>query len=194
MIKKAHTESASLIRVMDLIISIIAVTLLTPLLFLLFTILLTESAKPIFRQKRLGRNFVPFAMYKFRTMRLCTIQTSTHLVGSEAITPLGYWLRRYKLDELPQLINVIMGSMSLVGPRPNLRAQTEVIAARAALDLYKHKPGLTGLAQIAGVTMREPRKLAKLDSLMMKKLSVTAYLNILLSTVFMQCSRGKSVD
>jgi len=99
------------------------------------------------------------------------------------VTPLGRWLRRLKLDELPQLWNVLRGDMSLVGPRPCLPSQTELIAERRARGVYALRPGITGVAQVAGVDMSDPPRLAALDATYLATVSAAADLRLLLATV-----------
>lgn len=141
-----------------------------------------DTGSPIFRQERVGRYQRPFVLYKFRTMRPQTPQVATHLVAAAAVTPLGGVLRRTKLDELPQLWNVLRGEMSLVGPRPCLFSQTELIKARKAQGIFDVRPGITGLAQVNGVDMSDPVRLASLDAQMLQRLTVLSYLRYVVWT------------
>jgi len=142
-----------------------------------------DTGSPLFRQQRVGRNGRIFVLVKFRTMRVGTGAVATHLADVNAITPLGKILRRTKLDELPQLWNVLKGEMSLVGPRPCLPGQKELIGFREAKDVLRARPGITGLAQIRGIDMSTPELLASTDALMMDNLSVRKYLYYILMTV-----------
>ena len=116
-------------------------------------------------------------------MRRGTLSVGTHLVDPDAITSLGKLLRRSKLDELPQLWNVLKGEMSLVGPRPNLPGQKAVFEARDRLGVYNVRPGMTGLSQINGVDMSTPALLAKTDNEMIRNMSTVCYLKYVLLTV-----------
>ncbi len=155
-----------------------------PLLALLLVIGYLDTGSPILRQVRIGRHQRPFVLVKFRTMRPGTAEVATHLADAAAITPWGRFLRRTKLDELPQLWNVLKGEMSLVGPRPCLPSQTELIRARERLGVFAVRPGITGLAQVLGVDMSEPERLAELDACMITHLDVYNYMGYLALTLF----------
>ena len=151
-------------RLIDFIMAFLGLILLAPLLLLLAIIIKCDSKGPaLFRQTRIGKNGDPFTCLKFRTMQTGTENVPTHEVGIGQITKVGQNLRRFKLDEIPQLINVLCGKMSLVGPRPCLPSQTELINAREQSGALKVLPGITGLAQIEGIDMSEPQRLAKRD-------------------------------
>ena len=140
-------------RFLDVIFSGIALVLLAiPLLIIAVAIKLDSKGPALFRQERIGKDGQPFMIFKFRTMRQGAEAETTHIyVGAENpnITRTGYRLRRWALDELPQLLNVLKGDMSLVGPRPTLRYQVERYDERQKLRLQM-KPGLTGWAQVNG--------------------------------------------
>ncbi len=157
--------------------------LLAPVLALIAALLWWESGAPIFRQVRVGRDGQPFVLYKFRTMRVGTPQVATHMVPATAVTPLGRWLRRTKLDELPQLLNVLKGEMSLVGPRPCLPSQVELIVERARRGVLAVRPGVTGLAQVRGVDMSVPRRLARWDAHLVRQLDAALYWRCLCATL-----------
>lgn len=124
-----------------------------------------ESRGPgLFRQVRVGMNQHPFKMYKLRTMSANTGDRSSHDVPSTQITRVGSFLRRSKLDELPQVLNVLAGHMSFVGPRPCLPVQTELVAERNRRGVFAIRPGITGTAQIAGIDMSTPVELAEIDA------------------------------
>jgi O-antigen biosynthesis protein WbqP len=124
---------------------------------------LTSPGPAIFAQTRIGRFGEPFTCYKLRTMWTDTANLPSHEVGVASLTSIGSFLRRSKLDELPQLFNVLRGDMSLVGPRPCLPTQTALIAARRDHGALDVRPGITGLAQVQGVDMSEPERLARID-------------------------------
>ena len=108
---------------------------------------------------------------------------ASHLVEASAITPLGAFLRRTKLDELPQLWNVLKGDMSLVGPRPCLSSQIELIRERESLRVFDARPGITGLAQVNNIDMSTPKLLAETDAHMLEELTLFAYLKYIFMTV-----------
>jgi O-antigen biosynthesis protein WbqP len=125
---------------------------------------LTSPGPAFFAQQRIGRHEKPFRCLKLRTMHQGTRSLPTHEIGADAVTRAGRVLRRLKLDELPQLWNVFKGEMSLVGPRPCLPTQKELIERRRALGVYTLRPGITGLAQIKGIDMSDPKKCAEKDA------------------------------
>lgn len=170
-------------RILDLLMALVGLTLGLPLLLVLLAAGYLDTGAPIFRQVRVGRNRKPFVLVKFRTMRPNTPSVATHLADASAVTPLGHFLRRSKLDELPQLWNVFKGDMSLVGPRPCLFNQEELIAERAARHVFDVRPGITGLAQVQGIDMSTPRLLAETDARMLEAMTVSAYFGYILKTV-----------
>lgn len=141
-------------RAADVILSLLALACLWPVLALVAAAVKATSPGPaLFRQQRVGRGGALFTIYKFRTMRTDTPRdTATHLLEdpSRFITRVGGFLRRSSLDELPQLVNILRGEMSFVGPRPALYNQYDLIAAREAAGVNRVRPGLTGWAQING--------------------------------------------
>lgn len=172
-----------MIRLLDIFFASLGLILGLPLLLLLTLIGWFDTRSPLFLQTRVGRNQRPFTLVKFRTMHVGTASVATHLASSSAITPFGHFLRRTKLDELPQLWNVLLGDMSLVGPRPCLPNQHELITARETLGVFNTRPGITGLAQVQGIDMSTPEKLATVDAQMLKALSFRDYFRYILQTV-----------
>lgn len=170
-------------RVFDVLLSFLGLLMGAPILALLWILGWLDTGSPLFRQERVGRNQKPFMLVKFRTMRPDTASVATHLADASAVTKLGHFLRRSKLDELPQLWNVLKGEMSLVGPRPCLFSQTELIDERESRGVFNARPGITGLAQINGIDMSTPRLLAETDALMLKELSLRTYFSFILKTV-----------
>ncbi len=138
----------------------------------------------MFRQVRVGRNEQTFICNKFRTMHQGTAQRGTHEISASALTPIGSVLRSFKLDELPQLWNVLKGEMSLVGPRPCLPNQTKLVAERRARDVFSATPGITGLAQVEGIDMSRPEKLAEIDQTYIRTRSLGMDLKLILRTLF----------
>lgn len=138
----------------DVILSLLALICLSPVyLIVALAVKLSSPGPVLFRQKRVGRGGRLFTIYKFRTMRTDTPRdTATHLLQdpSRYITRVGAFLRRSSLDELPQFFNVLKGDMSIVGPRPALYNQYDLIAAREKAGVNAVRPGITGLAQISG--------------------------------------------
>lgn len=172
-----------LIRLFDIVFSLLGLAFGLPLLALLWLIGLIFTGSPLFRQQRVGQHQKPFVLVKFRTMRPDTASVATHLANADAVTPYGGFLRRSKLDELPQLWNVLKGEMSLVGPRPCLFNQEELIAERAKRRVFDARPGVTGLAQVRGVDMSTPSLLAETDAEMLENLSISHYFKLILVTL-----------
>ncbi len=172
-----------MIRIFDTFLSLAGLFLLSPLLLVIYFVGWFINRSPIFVQQRVGRNQKPFILVKFRTMHLNTQSVATHLVDASANTTFGNFLRRTKLDELPQLWNVLQGDMSLVGPRPCLLNQSEVIAERAALGVFNFSPGITGLSQVRGIDMSTPLLLAKTDAQMLKELNIFKYFKYIFLTI-----------
>ena len=172
-----------MLRLFDFLFSFLGLTLGGPLLLAIYVIILFDKGTPIFRQERVGRDQKPFTLLKFRTMRPNTVSVASHFVNASAITPLGAFLRKTKLDELPQLWNVLKGEMSLVGPRPCLFNQTELIRERASLAVFNARPGITGLAQVNKIDMATPKLLADTDARMLRELTVSAYFKYIFMTV-----------
>lgn len=171
-----------LIRGLDVLLSATGLLFGSPVLTLLCLMGWVDTGSPLFRQIRVGRSQRAFTLYKFRTMRRGTESVATHLADISAITPLGHLLRHTKLDELPQLWNVLRGDMSLVGPRPCLPSQEELIAAREALGVFEVRPGITGLAQLRGIDMSTPALLAQTDAEMIAALDLRRYLRYIVLT------------
>ena len=172
-----------MIRIFDLVAAIFGLLVLSPLFLLVIIIGFFETGSPLFSQVRVGRNMKPFLLFKFRTMPVDTPSVASHLTKDVRITAFGSFLRRTKIDELPQLWNVLKGDMSLVGPRPNLFNQDELVEARANKDVYAVRPGITGLAQIQNIDMSNPVKLASTDSMMIKGMTLKNYVLYIAMTV-----------
>ncbi|MBU2896891.1 sugar transferase [Vibrio hepatarius] len=164
-----------MIRFIDCFAALLGLIFLLPILVIVTMIGFFDTGSPIFFQERVGRNKKPFKLVKFRTMFVETQSVASHLASATSITKFGSFLRRTKIDELPQLINVFKGDMSLVGPRPNLFNQQELIIKRDALGVYDVLPGITGLAQIQNIDMSTPELLAKVDKQMIDTLNLRDY-------------------
>ncbi len=169
-------------RLFDFLIALTGLLILWPILLLIVIIGFFDTGSPVFIQTRVGRNQKPFKLIKFRTMSLETKSVASHLASESSITALGSFLRKTKLDELPQLINVLKGDMSLVGPRPNLFNQIELIEERQKLNVYDVLPGITGLAQINNIDMSNPNRLAKVDNEMIETMNIKKYFKYIIKT------------
>lgn len=171
------------IRIFDIILSLLGLIILFPLLLLILIWTFFEHRSPFFFQKRVGLNLKNFTLIKIRTMRIGTLSKGTHLVDKKNITVSGHFLRKFKLDELTQLWNVLIGDMSLVGPRPCLLNQKRLIRERYKRGVFKVRPGITGLAQIKGITMKNPSLLAKTDLQMIKQINLYFYFYYIFATL-----------
>ena len=172
-----------MIRIIDLVLSFLGLVFLLPILIILFIIGFFENGSPLFFQTRVGRHQRSFIIVKFRSMPLHSLSVPTHLMKNTVITSFGNFLRKTKLDEIPQLYNVLKGDMSLVGPRPCLLSQKRLINERKKRSVFKVRPGITGLAQISFITMKKPKLLAKTDSKMIKKMNLFYYFYYILKTI-----------
>ena len=170
-------------RFFDISFSLLGLVLLCPILLVLLFVVWFDTRSPLFIQERVGRHQRPFVLVKFRTMRPGRADVASHLASSTSITRLGALLRRTKLDELPQLWNVLVGHMSLVGPRPGLFNQHELTQAREAHGVYSARPGITGLAQVNGIDMSTPELLAQTDARMLRELTVRSYFKYIFLTI-----------
>lgn len=170
-------------RLIDLTIATI---LFLPAVLICVPVLLAIRAEspgnPLFRQRRIGRDRRPFLLLKLRTMACGTAHLPSHEIGTGHITPVGRLLRRTKLDELPQIWNVLVGDMSLVGPRPCLPSQDELIRERERHGAFRVRPGITGPAQLAGIDMSQPVLLARIDGEYAARISLLRDMKILART------------
>lgn len=172
-----------LFRVLDFTAAFLGILFTAPILLIVIVAGYFDTGSPIFRQTRVGRGKRPFTLIKFRTMTVETQSVASHLASPASITTVGRFLRKTKLDELPQLINVLKGEMSLVGPRPCLFNQSDLIAAREALGVFDVLPGITGLAQVNDIDMSTPKRLAEWDKRMIDAFSLSAYFRFILMTI-----------
>lgn len=171
-----------LIRPLDFLMAFGGLMVTFPILFIVTIIGYFDTGSPIFIQQRVGKNKQPFNLIKFRTMSVDTKSVASHLASSASITKLGGFLRKTKIDELPQLINVLKGEMSFVGPRPNLFNQEELINERDSRGVYNVLPGITGLAQVNTIDMSTPKLLAQTDQEMIETLTIKKYFVYILQT------------
>jgi len=171
-------------RAFDLCLAVVGLPLAAPVMLVCMVAIRLSSPGPvILRQTRIGRHEQPFICLKLRTMHAQTREAPSHETPASAVTPLGASLRRLKLDELPQLFNIIRGEMSFVGPRPCLPTQVELIAARRERGLYVLRPGITGVAQVAGIDMSDPERLAEADAAYLRTSSLLVDLRLILATL-----------
>jgi lipopolysaccharide/colanic/teichoic acid biosynthesis glycosyltransferase len=171
-----------LIRILDFTFAFVGFFLALPVLLIVTIIGLFDTGSPIFLQKRVGKNKKTFTLIKFRTMSVETKSVASHLANTSSITKLGAFLRKTKIDELPQLLNVLKGEMSIVGPRPNLFNQEELIYERDCHNVYDVLPGITGLAQVNNIDMSTPKLLAETDEKMITTLTIKDYFKYIIMT------------
>jgi len=171
-------------RFLEWLLAAAGLVLALPVLAVLVPVIRLASPGPaLFRQERVGRNRERFTLYKLRTMTQGTVQAGTHEVSAAAVTPVGRFLRASKLDELPQLINVVRGEMALVGPRPCLPVQEELIEEREKRGVFALRPGITGLGQVRGIDMSDPVRLAECDAEYVARRSFAGDVRLLWQTV-----------
>jgi lipopolysaccharide/colanic/teichoic acid biosynthesis glycosyltransferase len=180
------------IRFVDILLSLAGLVLGAPVLLLIYCAGLFDTGSPLFFQERVGRYRRPFTLIKFRTMDVDTASVASHLASRSSITRLGALLRKTKLDELPQLWNVLKGEMSLVGPRPGLFNQEQLLHERDIRKVFDARPGITGLAQVSGIDMSTPELLAETDAKMLRQLTLSYYFKLILMTVLGQ-GRGDRI-
>jgi lipopolysaccharide/colanic/teichoic acid biosynthesis glycosyltransferase len=171
----------------------VLIVFLLPMIFIWLFIVLTDKAPGIFKQTRLGKNESHYKLFKFRTMKLKTPNVETHKVSASDITKIGSVLRSTKFDELLQIFNILAGDMDLIGPRPCLPKQIELINFRREKGIYQISPGITGYAQVNQIDMSSPKILAEWDSRYLKMRSVFLDLLILKQT-FLGKGRGDKIS
>jgi len=171
------------LRIFDFTFALLGLIFAFPVLLAIYVLGLFDTGSPLFRQERVGRHQKPFVLVKFRTMKIDTASVASHLASSASITRMGAFLRKTKLDELPQLWNVLKGEMSLVGPRPGLFNQQELTTERAQRGVFDVRPGITGLAQLSDIDMSTPKLLAETDQRMIRELTLAHYFKYILMTV-----------
>lgn len=172
-----------MIRIFDILFASLGLVFGFPVLLLVFLLGLFDTGSPLFFQERVGRYQKAFVLVKFRTMKLGTASVASHLASRASITRLGSFLRKTKLDELPQLWNVLKGDMSFVGPRPGLFNQQELIRERASRDVFNVRPGITGLAQVSNIDMSTPQLLAESDQRMILDFRLSHYFKYIFITI-----------
>ena len=154
-----------------------------PLILIGIVLVYLEDGAPIiFSQERLGKNKKTFKIYKIRTMKKGTPSKGTHQISKKNYLFIGSILRKSKIDELPQLINFLKGDINLIGPRPGLESQIELKEFRDKLNVFSIKPGITGLAQVLGFDMSNPKKLSKIDSIYIDRKNIKTDIYIFFAT------------
>lgn len=190
----ANTMTTGAIRSLDLVGAVVLLLVSSPLILGAGIAIRLESTGPaLFRQVRVGRGERPFVCMKLRTMAQGTVVAGTHEVSAASVTPVGRVLRRLKIDELPQLWNVARGEMSLVGPRPCLPMQTQLIEERRRRGVYEVRPGITGRGQTGGLDMSTPVELAAEDAIWSARPNLRDYVRLILITVFSAKGRGDAI-
>ncbi|MBW4964217.1 hybrid nucleoside-diphosphate sugar epimerase/sugar transferase [Sulfitobacter sp. CW3] len=171
-------------RGLDLLFALLVIGFFWWALLLVWILVRCGSSGPgIFAQERVGRYGKPFTCYKFRTMKEGTVQAGTHEVSQASVTGIGKFLRGTKVDELPQVWNILKNEISLIGPRPGLPVQTELFKQRKDRGVFDVKPGISGLAQVNNVDMSDPEKLAQWDARYISLQSLLLDIKITLATV-----------
>jgi len=179
-------EGIILKRFSDILFCIIILSILSPLLLIISLVIKFDSKGPaLFRQRRIGRNNQEFVLYKFRSMRTEAPEVATHLLKNPQsyITPFGKFLRKSSLDELPQLLNILKGDMTFIGPRPALYNQHDLIDLRTRCGVHTLRPGVSGWAQVNGRDCLEIREKVDYDFDYLEHHSLTMDIKILLFTV-----------
>ena len=170
-------------RIVRNLICAIGLIIISPFLFFAALMIIIEDGMPVFFiQERVGKNNVIFKIIKIRTLKREAPNTGTHQLDQKYQLICGKLFRKIKLDEFPQLINVLKGDINLIGPRPGLISQSELTEFRSAKGIYEIKPGITGLSQVLGYDMSDPLKLAEVDKLYIENKSIYMDFLILLGT------------
>jgi O-antigen biosynthesis protein WbqP len=175
-----------IIRILDTFFSILLLLFFLPLLLAISLVTLFSGYYPIYVSQRLGRHQELFHLYKLRTLHPSTPLSPTHLLKASEINylPLGRFLRSTKLDELPQLFNVLLGQMSIVGPRPCLPSQCYLISLRARANIFSVRPGLIGFSQALGIDMSDPDILVAYDLVTLRaSFNLCAYVKLIALTL-----------
>ena len=183
LIKNKSVFEYFVIRFFDITLSIIGIIFFSPIFVLILFFGFFDTGKPLLFQKRVGYKLKIFNIIKFRSMKLSTVSKGTHLINKSKITRFGFILRKTKLDEMPQLFNVLIGEMSIVGPRPCLPNQARLISLRKKKGIFNVLPGITGLSQINNIDMSSPKKLVSSDYQMIKNLNLIRYLYYIIFTL-----------
>ena len=167
------------------ILAFVGFVILSPIITISCLLILLEDGFPLlFIQKRIGKYEEVFKIFKIRTMHTSTPSLGTHEISSKHYLKIGNILRNLKIDELPQIINFVVGDINLVGPRPGLENQIELLHHRRLNKVFTVKPGITGLSQVLGYDMSNPELLSKIDNLYIEKQSAFLDIEIFFATFF----------
>ena len=167
------------------ILAAIGLVIISPLIIVSAFFIFFEDGMPIFFiQERIGKNEKIFKLFKIRTMLISTPSKGTHQINDNQLLKSGRMFRKLKIDELPQILNFVFGDLNLVGPRPGLPIQKELFNYRKSKNVFLIKPGITGLGQVLGYDMSNPKLLAEIDNLYMINRSFVLDLNIFFATFF----------
>jgi lipopolysaccharide/colanic/teichoic acid biosynthesis glycosyltransferase len=184
-------------RILDILFSLIGILLLFPVMLILCLLCSADTcASPFFLQERMGRGGTVFKIIKFRTMKKNAPDKTPARDISESgkfISPFGEWMRRSGADELPQIINIFMGQMSFIGPRPLMLSEKVLHREREKLGVYKARPGITGMAQIKCESIESAKEKALLDAEYTENITFTGDAKIIFQT-FMMFLGGKHID
>jgi O-antigen biosynthesis protein WbqP len=171
-------------RALDVVMSGVGIVVLSPVLvFIAAAIAITDPGPVIFRQRRVGRDGADFVLLKFRSMRVGTGDIPSAAARHLPITPIGRFLRRTNLDEMPQMFNILRGDMSVVGPRPALPGQGDLVELRRGNGAIRARPGLTGLAQVSAFDGMPVSVKAELDGKYVGRITFAGDLAIMARTV-----------
>ena len=173
-------------RTMDIVSSLVGLILLSPLFLLVAILIKLDSKGPIiFKQIRIGKNSKPFYIYKFRSMKIDAPNLSTEEVinASDFTTKVGKFIRKTSIDELPQLVNILKGDMSIVGPRPVIEREVRLLEIRKECNVDSILPGITGLAQINGRDNIDDYEKVKYDFEYLSKRNLVLDIKIIINTV-----------
>ncbi|MDF1598897.1 sugar transferase [Mesorhizobium sp. YIM 152430] len=182
-------------RTLEIPAALAGIIVAAPVIFVLVSLIRRESEGPgIFSQERVGLDGRIFRCHKLRTMRRDAPNVPTHAADGAQITPIGRFLRRTKLDELPQLWNILKGEMSFVGPRPCLPSQVELIEERRRRGVLTIRPGITGLAQVNDIDMSDPVRLAEKDAEYLDQRSLKLDLRLIYMTIFGRAGQGDRIS
>lgn len=173
-------------RTMDIVSSLVGLILLSPLFLLVAILIKLDSKGPIiFKQIRIGKNSKPFYIYKFRSMKIDAPNLSTEefINASDFTTKVGKFIRKTSIDELPQLVNILKGDMSIVGPRPVIEREVRLLELRKECNVDSILPGITGLAQINGRDNIDDYEKVKYDFEYLSKRNLVLDIKIIINTV-----------
>ena len=177
-------KTVNILYKIDLLLVVLIFPIALPIMMLAGIFLIVFNGRALFRQERIGFEGKKFTIYKFQTLLEGAQEQLSHNIDENMYVFGGRFLRSSKIDELPQLVNVLKGDMSLVGPRPGLLSDTSLIEIRARYGCFSVRPGVSGLAQILKISMNNKRRLARVDQVFVKNRSVRLYFYILFRTGF----------